>query len=290
MGSSPPPFLSVILHRDDAAYDAATRKHVVGVTGLCAGFEQGAWRCQQLSEYLIEVWLPEFALRHSELEGVDRYTMARLVKQAARAVYTSKKFENRGEFGELLLHSVLAQEMHSLPAVSKIYYKSAPNDTVKGFDAVHVVPNGAGLELWLGEAKFYGSASRAMREAISSLKRLSQTKFLRDEFAIILRMLDDSWPHADQLRRLLDKSTSLDEIFSTVCIPVLITYDSATLAAHKSLDASYEAAIEKEWLAHHGTFSGKSLPANVRVHLILVPLNNKKSLIRSLDKELRRWH
>jgi hypothetical protein len=216
--------------------------------------------------------------------------MARLVKQAARAVYTSKKFKKRGEFGELLLHSILVQEMHCLPAVSKIYYKSAPNDTVKGFDAVHIVPNEAGLELWLGEAKFYASASGAMREAISSLKRLEQTDFLRDEFAVILRMVDDSWPHADKLRLLLDKGRSLDQIFSTVCIPVLITYDSATMAAHKNLDSAYQAAIEKEWLAHHGTFAAKSLPPKVRVHLILVPLNTKKRLIRSLDTELRRWH
>ena len=102
----------------------------------------------------------------------------------------------------------------TLPAVSKIYYKDGPNDTVKGFDAVHVVDQGPDLELWLGEAKFYGSISSAIGSAVNSLAQLDQTDYLKDEFAAIVHKIDDQWPHADKLKHLLDRNTSLgDKVF-----------------------------------------------------------------------------
>ena len=55
--------------------------------------------------------------------------------------------------------------------VSKFYFKSAANDTVKGFDAAHVVfvnpPED--LELWLGEAKLYIDVDAAIRDVCGEL-------------------------------------------------------------------------------------------------------------------------
>jgi hypothetical protein len=287
--STPPPLLSALVHRPDASFDPTSGSHVVGLTGLCAGYELGTWRCEQLAEHLIDTWLPDFALRYSELTDVNPRTMGRLMRQAAKTVYRTQKFEKRGEFGELLLHAALMQEIGSLPAVSKIYYKDGPNETVKGFDAVHVVPQPEGLELWLGEAKFYTSAPKAIRSAVRSLKQLGDRQYLRDEFAAIVHKVDDQWPHAATLKRLLDPNTSLDKIFSAACIPVLLTYDSSVVASHSVHDATYVTAITQEWEAHHSDFVGQSLPRHVKVHLFLLPLNTKRRLIRALDKELRRW-
>src|SRR3712207_6996007 len=60
---------------------------------------------------------------------------------------SSEKYSKRGEFGELLLHSVIRDVFHSEPAISKIFFKDSANDTVKGFDAVHVVEVEGSLEL-----------------------------------------------------------------------------------------------------------------------------------------------
>jgi hypothetical protein len=285
----PPPFFTALVHRPDASFDSASGKHVVGLTGICAGYEDDKWRCEALAEHLIETWLPEFALKHSELIGLNPRNMGRLMRRAARTVYATSKFEKRGEFGELILHAALMQEMQTLPAISKIYYKDGPNETVKGFDAVHVVPTDEGLELWLGEAKFYDNATGAIRDAITSLGRIGERDYLRDEFAAIVHKLDDTWPHADKLRQLLDKDTSLDKIFAATCIPVLLTYDSKVVAAHSAHDAKYISAVTAEWEAHHATFALKPLPRRVKVHLLLMPLNTKKRLVAALDKELRRW-
>lgn len=285
----PPPFLSVLLHRPDAAIDLQSGERLVGLTGVCAGYERGTWRCEQFAEYLIETWLPEFALRHSELTHVTPRNMGRLIRRAARAVYETEKYEKRGEFGELILHAIVCQIFEAIPAVSKIYYKDGPNETVKGFDGVHVVADGDRLELWLGEAKFYGDPAAAIRDAIESLGRLQRTHYLRGEFAAIVHKIDDAWPHADRLRTLLDRNTSLDRIFDSACVPVLLTYDSTVVASHRLQDEAYVRAVTEEWEAHHASFAGRNLPPDFRVHLILVPLGSKAHFVTALDTELRRW-
>jgi len=63
----------------------------------------------------------------------------------------SDKYKKRGEIGELLLHVICREVFKTYPAITKYFYKDSANNTVKGFDAVHVVVGGDGLELWLGE-------------------------------------------------------------------------------------------------------------------------------------------
>src|SRR5690348_3696078 len=153
------PFWTVVLHDPPPA-----------LTGLCAGFEREEWRAAALADYLMES-LPEFCLTHSEFEGISGPSAVQLMRQAASRVYMTDKFKNRGEFGELLLHVVLKDIFGTLPAITKIYYKDATNDTVKGFDAVHVVPTQEGLELWLGEVKFYADAGKAIRDVVQELEK-----------------------------------------------------------------------------------------------------------------------
>ena len=117
----------------------------------------------------------------------------------------------------------------------KIYYKDSHNNTVKGFDAVHVVDKGGELELWLGEVKFYEKYDQAVRDVVKELAEHTTTKFLRSEFALILNKVDANWPHADALKRLLEPKVSLDDVFARVCIPVMLTYDSACLTAHSGV-------------------------------------------------------
>jgi hypothetical protein len=202
------------------------------LTSLCAGYERGEWRAAQLAEHLFE-WLPEFALSYSERQGFQDTTAVRLLKRAAQVVYASDKYQRRGEFGELLLHAVVRQHFGSEPAISKLFYKDSANDTVKGFDAVHVVPVDDGsLELWLGEVKFYEDGRAAVRDVAAELHAHTTTEFLRGEFALILNKIDEAWPFADRLKLLLDPATSLDQVFDRLRVPVLLTYDSETVAGH----------------------------------------------------------
>jgi hypothetical protein len=205
-------------------------------------------------------------------------------------VYESDRYERRGEFGELLLHAVIRQEFDSLPAISKVFFKDTPNATVHGFDAVHVVVDEAGgLELWLGEVKFYGDVSGAMTAVAAELRAHTERNWLRTEFLAISNKIDDSWPHAEALRDLIHRSRPIEEIFERIRVPVLLTYDSETVGAARKSDSTYTAAFETEVRELQRRFARRRLPTEVVIHLLLVPLADKRRLVQALDERLRHY-
>lgn len=279
MLASPTPFLSVVVHELDP---------LQGVSALCAGYELDEWRCKQLADHMME-WLPEFCLNWSEAQDFNSGNGVELLREAARRVYQTGKFQKRGEFGELLLHIILRQVFDTQPAISKIFYKDSSNITVKGFDAVHVVAAGDSLELWLGEAKFYNEIGAAITAVVDELKKHTAQDYLRNEFVAIKNKIDDNWPYADDLKALLRGNTSLDVVFSAACIPVLLTYDSNTVAKHKADSSDYQREIKAEIMKHHASFIKKKPELKVKIHLFLVPLNTKKKLVTELDRKLKIW-
>jgi hypothetical protein len=256
------------------------------LVGVCAGYELTEWRCNQLASHLIE-WLPEFALTDTEREAIRDHNAIARVAQAARSIYTSDKWQRRGEPGELLLHAIIRQVFETVPAISKYYFKDSANDTVKGFDSVHIIASDAELQLWLGEVKFYNEIGRAITDVVTELQAHTQRDYLRGEFASINNKIDDNGRHAARLKKLLHRNTSLDEIFDAVCIPVLLTYDSPTIENHTAVTADFQRAFEQEVLRHRDTFAAKALPTNLKIHLFLLPLKSKAELMQRFDEKLK---
>jgi hypothetical protein len=275
----PDPFLTVRVH---------DLTNAPGLTGLCAGYESGKWRCDQLAEHLLE-WIPEFALTNKEREDLADHNAVALVSKAAQTVYTSDKYQKRGEVGELLLHVAMCQVFQTIPAIAKYYFKDSANDTVKGFDAVHVVATGTTLELWLGEVKFYYKIASAITDVVKELLVHTEKDYLRAEFAAITNKIDDTWPHANRLRKLLHRNTSLDEVFDCMCIPVFLTYDSPTIASNTSDTLAFQRAFAVEVRTHYKTFSDKLPSVRCKVHLFLLPLAQKSRLVTAFDKGLKKW-
>jgi hypothetical protein len=276
---SKPPFFNVIIHKDDTFPD---------LHGVCAGFESRQWRKDQLVDYLFE-YLPEFALTYSEFENLTGENVVAKMRQVVMSIYQSEKFKNRGEFGELLLHAIIRETYNTLPAISKIYYKDGPNETVKGFDAVHVVVTDDTLELWLGEVKFYKNISDAISDVIKEINQHIETRYVRNEFIAITNKIDTKWPHADRLKTLLHPNTSLDDVFSNTCIPVLLTYDSTILAKYNNKCDEYVQEISEEFQRFHKIFCDKLGEFPLTIHLFLFPLNTKAELINSLESKLKIW-
>ena len=235
-------------------------------------------------------WLPEFALGHTECASLDASDAVLKLRKIANNIYNTDKFERRGEFGELLLHILLRQVFGTIPAISKMFYKDSHNDTVKGFDAVHVVhsPTENALELWLGEVKFYENITAAIAAVLKELGEHTDAEYLKGEFAAITNKIDPAWPHSGQLTKLLHPNTSLDEVFKRACIPVLLTYDSDTLAAFNASSAAFTKALNAEYKALHKSFADK-LKCQVKVHLFLLPMSTKKALLAALDERLKAW-
>jgi len=282
----PDAFLNVIFHEiGDVGDDLA----------LCAGFERGKWRNDQLSDHIME-WLPEFALDYSELSEISHANALKMTKKAAKIVYQTEKYGLRGEFGEVLLHIAIRQVYETLPAVSKIYYKSAVNETVKGFDAVHVVKRGDDLELWIGETKFYEKLSKAIYDVSKEIIDHLETDYLRSEFILIKNKIDPKWPEAEKLKSLLHENTSLDDVFKQVCIPVLLTYDSDIVGKSHVSDEEYKENIKNELIKSYESLRNKlnseyknkfSQEFPLTAHVIMVPLKEKKKLIAALDARLK---
>lgn len=258
------------------------------MTTLCAGYERGVWRKDDLVDHLFDHLL-QFALKWSELQKINSATATRMIEDAARRVYESEAYQKRGEFGELLLHAALRSNFKSESAVSKLFYKTNDNDTVKGFDCVHVIARDdtEQLELWLGEAKFYADITEALSSAMESLKELTDTARLKREFILIRGLVDPDWPYAQEFKELTE-GKSLDEVFDVLRIPVLLTFDSRAVNAHNELSEEYEDALRTETKAIFDRFRrNPRLPKDICLHLILVPLASKSALHESLHNRLK---
>jgi hypothetical protein len=282
---------------------------IPGLVGLTGSFRNGDWDTDGFANGLLS-WLLEFALKGSAYEKTKKRMangdFERLVKNAARRIYTTPKYQNRGEFGELLLHAAMRQVFNTQPAISKIYYKTATNDTVKGFDAVHVVEKGKELELWLGETKFYSDFKRAVRNVLEEIELHTRRNYLEDEFVLISDKIEDSWEHSKKLRKLLsiNDKIKLSEVFDSVCFPILLTYNSVAIEEHKGCNfpkcnknkcatcviaPSFVEAIETEIRENHNHFLSKCKFKKLKIYVFIVPIKSKSDLITNLDTKLKSW-
>jgi hypothetical protein len=258
--------------------------------GLCTGYDRNGWRNSDLADYLFE-YLPDFALRYDELGPAGHDLWVTKLREAAQSVYTTDKFKRRGEFGELLLHAVIRELWESEPAVSKLYYKDGPNETVKGFDAVHVVvPSNGPLELLLGEVKFYKSIDKAMTDVAKELRdHFGNDDWLRSEFIAVTRKVSEAWPHAAELSQLLHRRRTIADILERVRVPVMLTYESPCVDKHNACHEEYCSELEAEITNLQERFAGRDLPSDVVVDLLLVPLERKAELIKQLELRLKAW-
>lgn len=275
-------FFKIIVHDEDS---------MPTLLGICAGFESGEWRGQRLAENLFRC-IPEFCLTYSEIHEVDSSEWMDKMKKAVSMIYSSPKYKNRGEFGELLLHYILKDLYKTVPAISKMYFKDGPNETVKGFDAVHVIVNSEGnLDLWLGEVKFYNNASKAISDVIPEIKEHFAQDYLLTEFIAITNKLDKESPFYDKLSKLISPDTSLDDIFERICVPVLITFNSKVIDKHTKYTTTYKEEMKAEMEKHFKQFESqfKKLGMDIEVHLFLLPLKTKETFVQILNNKLIQW-
>lgn len=272
-------FLKLLYHKNEIP---------LGLTGLCCGFENEEWRHKQFSEFLFDKHLLDFALKFSEYQNLNYLDATNKLKKAAKLIY-QKYHERRGEFGELILHSIIKECYHTTPAISKIHFKDGPNEIVKGFDAVHVLEIDNHLELWLGEVKFYSEISSAIRDVVPEIKLHIEKDYLRNEFIAITNKIDETFPLKDKLKKLINVYTSLDEIFEAICIPVLLTYNSDTTKEVTKFTDSYIEKIKPELEDIFKSFSDKIGEVKIKIHLFLLPMKEKLELTTSLDQKLKVW-
>jgi hypothetical protein len=275
-----PPFKSHLVLEERIA-ESTIRAYYVG-------FDQKIFRLQALANVIVDV-IPEFAMGYYQGAQVSITDVMPRIREAAKRIYTTDKYQRRGEFGELILHLLLRDFCRSVPLISKIYFKDTDNATVHGFDGVHVVTTPSSKQLWLGESKFYDDGPQGIQELLLDLKKHLQTDYLKREFALISTKLPEDCPDIEYWREMFHANKRLDSILDSVCVPMLCTYTSPVYSAHSDNTPECLAAFEDECRALHKQFGdgiGKD-PPKVDVVLLLLPVNAKSDLVSELDKRLK---
>lgn len=252
----------------------------------CAGFELKKWRAEQLAYHLIE-WLPEYALPEDELRMHHGNVVSKLTQAAVR-VYTTSKYAGRGEVGEIAIHAICRGFFNTIPLSPRVFYKSATNEVIKAFDMVHVrFPDSDNIELWLGESKLYSSPSKAIGDAITSVKKHLEDGFLKNQKLLLGPQIPKTTPRYDEISKLFKSGTSLDELINQSVFVIGIACESEAALAAKVADQAYVLATYGEMAYLRKRLSDSGLGDQVRVLLIYVPLASKTLLVNAFDKRLK---
>lgn len=252
----------------------------------CAGFELEAWRCMPFAKHLVE-WLPEYALLEDELD-VNQGNMYVKLMQAAVRVYTSPKYEKRGEAGEIAIHAICREFFDTLPISPRVFYKTASNDVIKAFDMVHArFPASGGVELWLGESKLYANTASAITDAIASVSQHIERGFLESQKLLLGPQIPKGTPHYEELIELFQPQTSLDKFLSSAVFVVGILSDSRAAKRAKWIDDGYVEALKEEMTAISQKIEVSALSKKIRIVLLYVPLATKAKLVAAFDSKLK---
>lgn len=255
------------------------------VTGYDAQYEQKVWRSRQLAKYLVD-WIPEVALKASELVEIDQLNLRQKIEAGLRKVQSDRDLRTETLMGATLLHAVMRHWFGSEPIACKLFHKSALGDQV--VTNAHVVHSEHRDELWLGRVRFFdgkdvGGLVRSLREELIGALSVG---LLSEERQIILQLREPQHTVFNALDDALDAGSPVDELIRALCLPIMIAYDSAVLATGFSQD--YRCRLKKEIDDIYASFANCFPPMieEVRVHVFFVPIESLKNLQSHFEEAL----
>lgn len=253
-----------------------------------ARYENETWRSLALADHLVD-WLPEIALKPSDLVSLDHLHMRQKTRNAVRAIKQLSTVTVEQILAETLLHAVVRQSLGSEPIACKVFYRSSTG--LSSFGNAHIV-HGKKDELWLGRARVATADSREAVVALvlDELKHTLDVDFLKEERETILALRQPQHLVPTKLENALASHTPIDEFVEALCVPVLLAYDSAVLGA--GYDANYKPKLIEEVMRTYEELKPRLPPAlqSVKVHIFLIPIECVKSLTNQFDQLLANVH
>lgn len=250
------------------------------------GFDNNKFRLEPLVDVIRNV-IPEFSLGYHCGQSIPLTEIVERLKEAAETVYLTEKYQNRGEFGELILHLLLRDFHNTIPLISKIYFKDSHNVPAHGFDGVQITIDGEGKKLWLGESKLYKTGKAGVKDLANDIVKHVNADYIRREFNLISRKLPSEVPEIDYWRNLMDKHQRLDTVFSNIVIPMVCTYNSELFKKHNDNTNEYFQDFKEECQNLFNTFNNAKPASSVEIILLLLPVPDKDVLNSELDKRLK---
>lgn len=312
------------------------------------GYDLGESRLNEFTDVLMDA-IVDFAFGYHT--GILKTYDRRKLKEAAKSIYGIKSYEDvrwtyleehseiddsdvekseskymkRGEFGELILHTILRDYFNTFPMLSKIYFKDTDGVTVHGFDSIHIGQDLSDLSkysLYFGESKVYNRKSgkageKGIEDLIEDVKQHLDKDFLKRECVIVSKKKDSFVPIDDYndnntkeeyetflnqknqwynfLMDVANGKNKLSDLLSSVTMPLICTYQSSIFANNRTdTHADFITTYETEVRELHSKFIKQLAPAlekingplKLNVLLILLPIPSKKDLIRTLHQKL----
>ena len=255
------------------------------LTSYDVRYERRVWRAEELAAYLAN-WLPEIALKASELVGVDHLALREKFRSAVQRIEADSGLNPEHLLAEVLLHSVLRHYNQSEPIACKIFYKAGGG--VKSFSNSHIV-HGEKDELWLGKPVLAkaDSFSDVVKKVMEGLVEALDTDFLKQEREAILTLREPQHLLATNLETALLSHAPIDDFIAVLCIPILIAYDSDVLGIGFSTD--YREQLVAEVLEHYQRIK-EALPGEteeVKVRVFLVPIESIDRLLALFSSQMK---
>lgn len=258
--------------------------------------------------------IPEYVFAQYEDPNIPQNDIVEKLREAAHCIYKIKDFQlmkqwcvdkdinaynelkksstaKRGEFGELLLHLILREFKHTIPLISKVYFKDSASVPAHGFDAVHVSTNEK--ILWLGESKLYDDSKEGIKALVKDLNEHINTDYLNDQFVIIKKNLDNnSIPGREEWIDTITNCTKLSDKLNIINIPMLCTYTHDIYKKFSDMNdpnaIAYHELNVRELKEYFDKQNKMPLKDRVNIILMLFPVNDKNELVINLHKRL--WH
>lgn len=248
----------VDVHRALSSYDAR--------------YERGLWRSSQLADHLVD-WLPEVALKASDLVSIRPLNLRRKMREAVRSIKQRRSLASHQLLAETLLHAIVRQSVGSEPIACKLFYETSSG--LRSFGSAHIVHSDDGDQLWLGHARIATarSYSEVVQNVVADLEYVLDADFLKEEREIILTLREPQHLLPTTLEAAFSRNAPVDDLIANICIPVLVGYDSAVLAAGYAKDYQEKLVVE---VTDAYEALKPSLPRTlglVNVHIFLVPIS-----------------
>jgi Cap4 dsDNA endonuclease/Cap4 SAVED domain len=242
-----------------------------------ARYENKKWRSQLLADHLVD-WLPEIALKASDLVSVQHLQLRQKTRDAVKAVKRQRSLSDQQLVGETLLHAVIRQTFGSEPIACKLFYQASTG--MRSFGTAHIVHSPNGDELWLGRASIATAANHenVLNTTLTDLEHVLDPDFLKEERETILTLREPLHFLPTSLEAALARNAPIDGVVDALCIPILLAYDSAVLGAGYFDD--YRERLIQEVTAAYEALKPR-LPAAlkpVKVHIFMVPIECVETL------------
>lgn len=192
------------------------------IKGIDIGFTMKAWNLSSLTE-TVHDWIIDYCLSHKE--KANFIGPARGLFKHARANYP---VNDMNALGDLFLHIAIRDSYKTIPIMNKVF--DINNRT---FSCTHAVLNLDNIELWIGASSVSTNIEDAVGSAVKNIEYIMSLTTIKQRLFMLTAEIDESWPHTDKLKRLVNSSLTIEERFDKIIIPVFLMHDSSIITNYE---------------------------------------------------------